>query len=84
MEWLISIASGIVGGNLSGLMDKAKSLGPVVNSALGGAGGALGGLLAGKLDFLNQLGNGGNAAAGGVLGFLLPLVARFFKKGGTQ
>jgi hypothetical protein len=84
MEWLISIASGVVGGNVSGLVDKAKSLGPVLNSGLGGLGGVLGQLLAGKVDFLNELGKGGNAAAGGVLGFLLPLLARFFKKGGTQ
>ena len=83
MEWLISIVSGVIGGNLSGLVDKAKSLGPLLNSVLGGTGGALGGLLAGKLDVLNNLGQGENVAAGGVLGFLLPLVARFFKKGAT-
>jgi uncharacterized membrane protein YeaQ/YmgE (transglycosylase-associated protein family) len=79
MEWLISIVSGVVGGNLSGLLDKAKSLGPLLNSVLGGAGGALGGLLSGKLDVLAKMGEGGNAAAGGVLGFLLPLIARFVK-----
>jgi hypothetical protein len=84
MEWLISIISGIAGGNIAGVLNKAKSLGPLLNSVLGGAGGALGGLLGGNIDALSKLGQGGNAAAGGVLGFLLPLVAGFLKKGGAS
>ncbi len=81
MEWLISILSGVVGGNLAGVANKLKSLGPVLNSVLGGAGGALGGLLNGKTDVLGGMGStGSNVAAGGVLGFLLPLIVGFLKK----
>jgi len=83
MEWIISIVSGIAGGNVAGLVNKAKSLGPLLNSVLGGAGGALGGALGPKVDVFQNMGQGGNAAAGGIIGFLLPLIVGFFKKGAT-
>lgn len=84
MEWVISILAGLVGGNVAGLVNKARSLGPILNSVLGGAGGALGGLLGGKVEALQGFGQPGNAAAGGALGFLLPLVLGMLKKGAKQ
>ena len=80
MELLISIVSGLLGGNLAGLLNKAKSLGPIINSVLGAGGGALGGLLGPKMEFLANMGQGGQAAAGGALGFLLPMIGSLLKK----
>src|SRR5690606_35623035 len=42
---LIQLVSGAVGGNVGGMLNKAKSLGPMLNSVLGGVGGVAGGQL---------------------------------------
>ena len=44
---LIQLISGAVGGNVAGLANKAKSLGPLLNTILGALGGVGGGQLAG-------------------------------------
>ena len=78
---LIQAVAGAVGGNLGGLLNKAKSLGPMVNTILGLIGGVGGGqLLSGT--FTNVLGNAtaGTATASGIVGILLPLIAGMLKK----
>lgn len=78
---LIQVISGAVGGNLGGFLNKAKSLGPLMNTVLGAVGGVGGGqLLGGQLA--GPLGNAtaGNATASAVVGLVLPLVAGFLKK----
>ena len=79
---LIQLIAGGAGGNLAGLLNKARSLGPLLNTILGAAGGFGGGqVLGGPLT--NML--GGNQMAGSVVsslvgGILIPLIASFFKK----
>ena len=79
---LIQLIAGGASGNLAGLLNKARSLGPLLNTILGAAGGFGGGqVLGGPLT--NIL--GGNQMAGSVVsslvgGILIPLIASFFKK----
>ena len=47
MSLLIQLISGAVGGNVGGLLNKAKSLGPLINTILGALGGLGGGQLLG-------------------------------------
>ena len=79
---LIQALSGAVGGNLGGLLNKAKSLGPLLNSVLGAVGGIGGGqVLGGPLtDLLGGNATVGNGAASALVGLLLPLIASYFKK----
>ena len=78
---LIQAVAGAVGGNIGGLLNKAKSLGPVINTVLGLIGGIGGGQLLGG-TFANVLGNptAGSATASGIVGILLPLIAGMLKK----
>jgi hypothetical protein len=79
---IIEAIAGAAGGNIAGLLNKARSYGPLINTVLGvlgglGGGAALGGPLTGML--------GGNATAGSATasaigGILIPLIAGFFKK----
>jgi hypothetical protein len=74
---LIQLISGAVGGNVAGLANKAKSLGPVVNTVLGALGGLGGGQLA------NGALGGGTATevgASAVVGALVPLIVGMLKK----
>jgi hypothetical protein len=77
MEYLISLLSGGVGGNLIGALMKNRSLGPALNTVLGAIGGLAGGQLAG-----GAMGGttGANIGASAIGGILLPLIASFFKK----
>jgi uncharacterized membrane protein YeaQ/YmgE (transglycosylase-associated protein family) len=78
---LVQVISGAVGGNLGGLLNKAKSLGPLLNTILGAVGGVGGGqLLGGPLTDLLGNATAGNAGASGLIGLLLPLIAGFLKK----
>jgi len=79
---LIQALSGAVGGNLGGLLNKAKSLGPLLNSVLGAVGGVGGGqVLGGPLtDLLGGNATVGYGAASALVGLLLPLIASYFKK----
>lgn len=74
---LVQLISGAVGGNVAGLANKARSLGPLINTILGALGGLGGGQLAG------QAMGGGTAAEVGtsaVVGALLPLIVGMLKK----
>jgi hypothetical protein len=74
---LIQLVSGAVGGNVAGVANKAKSLGPLINTILGALGGLGGGQLAGSaLD----AGTAGEAGAAAVVGALLPLIVGMLKK----
>jgi hypothetical protein len=74
---LLQLISGAVGGNVAGLANKAKSLGPVVNTILGALGGLGGGQLA-----ANAMGGGTATEVGlsAVVGALLPLIVGMVKK----
>ncbi len=74
---LLQLVSGAVGGNVAGVANKAKSLGPLINTILGALGGLGGGQLAGAAT------NGGTATevgASAVVGALLPLIVGMLKK----
>jgi hypothetical protein len=79
---LIQAVSGVVGGNVGGLLAKAKSLGPVMNTVLGAIGGIGGGqLLGGSLTtLLGGNATTGNISASAIVGFLLPLLGGLLKK----
>ena len=77
---LIELVSGAVGGNVAGLLNKAKSLGPLLNTVLG----AIGGVGAGQLVAPHLggalSGTAGNAVISAVVGLLLPLIGGMLKK----
>lgn len=78
---LIQAISGAVGGNVGGWLNKAKSLGPLVNTILGAVGGVGGGqLLGGTLTGLLGNGTAGNVTASTLIGLLLPLLGGLLKK----
>ncbi len=79
---ILEAIAGAAGGNVAGLLNKARSYGPLINTILGvlgglGGGAALGGPLAGMLG-----GNptAGNVTASAIGGILVPLIAGFLKK----
>jgi uncharacterized membrane protein YeaQ/YmgE (transglycosylase-associated protein family) len=81
MSLLIQLVSGAVGGNVAGLLNKARSLGPLVNTVLGAIGGVGGGqLLGGSLGSMLGGGTVGNVGTSAIVGLALPLIASFFKK----
>jgi uncharacterized membrane protein YeaQ/YmgE (transglycosylase-associated protein family) len=79
---LIQLIAGAVGGNAAGLLNKAKSLGPLLNTVLGIIGGVGGGQLLGGpvAGMLGGNATAGNATSAAVIGALLPLVVGLFKK----
>jgi uncharacterized membrane protein YeaQ/YmgE (transglycosylase-associated protein family) len=77
---LMQLASGAVGGNLGGMLNKAKSLGPLLNTVLGAIGGLGGGMLLGP-SLSGMMGaTGGNITASALVGLLLPLIGGMLKK----
>ncbi len=79
---IIQLISGAVGGNAAGLLNKAKSLGPLLNTILGAVGGVGGGaLLGGPLaGMMGGNAMAGNVTASAVVGLLLPLIGGMLKK----
>lgn len=77
---LLQLVAGAAGGNAAGLINKARSLGPLLNTILGAVGGLGGGQLA-----TNFMGGGTGAEVGmsAVVGALLPLIGGMLKKQGT-
>lgn len=89
LPYIIQAIAGLVGGNVAGLINKARSLGPLLNSVLGAVGGVAGAQGAQAAGILEQLGmagaSGGQAMAaqGGIAaiaGLILPLIGGLFKK----
>jgi uncharacterized membrane protein YeaQ/YmgE (transglycosylase-associated protein family) len=78
---LIQLVSGAVGGNLGGLLNKAKSLGPLLNTILGAVGGVGGGqVLGGSLTDLLGNATAGNVTSSALVGLILPILGGLFKK----
>lgn len=87
---IIQAIAGLVGGNVAGLLNKARSLGPLLNSvlgAVGGVAGAQGAQAAGLFEMLGMAGTGSDPAAlaaqggiGAVAGLVLPLIGGLLKK----
>ena len=69
--------AGAAGGNIAGVLNKAKNLGPLINTVLGVVGGVGGGQLLGGMTGGSTAGTVGVSA---VVGALLPLVAGLLKK----
>lgn len=81
MGLLIQALSGAVGGNAAGVINKAKSLGPTMNSVLGALGGIGGGqVLGGSLGGMLGNATAGNIGASALIGLLLPLIGGMLKK----
>lgn len=78
MEFLISLLSGAVGGNLAGALLKKYSLGTLWNSVVGILGGGLGAQLLGMLN-VDISGIIGNIAASGVGGAVLLVIVGVIK-----
>lgn len=86
---LISLVSGLVGGNATGAVAKDTSLGVVGNSIAGLVGGGLGTYIAQATDILSHAQAAGNldltallgtVGSGGIGGIVLTLIAGFIKK----
>ena len=84
---IISLVSGIVGGNIAGAAMKDKSFGPLGNSISGILGGGLGGIILQALGLFNQSGAAGinlesilsSIGSGGVGGAILMIVIGVIK-----
>lgn len=88
LPYIIQAIGGLLGGNIAGLLNKARSLGPLLNSilgAVGGVAGAQGAQAAGLFEMLGLGGMGEGAAMaaqggiGAIGGLILPLIASLFK-----
>lgn len=81
VSWLVSAVSGAVGGNVGGMLDKAKNLGPKWNTVLGAIGGLIGGQgLAGLIPALKDMGVGGNIGGSAIVGTIVTFIAGKLKK----
>jgi len=84
ISWAISALGGAVGGNLAGLVEKFKSVSPLVKTVGGALGGLLGGQGLAALGLLKDLGgNAGNAGASAAVGALVTAVMGMLKKPGA-
>lgn len=78
MEFLISLLSGAIGGNIAGALLKKYSLGTLWNSVVGILGGGLGAQLLGMLN-IDISGIIGNIAGSGVGGAVLLVIVGIIK-----
>ena len=74
---LVQLIAGAAGGNAAGLANKARNLGPLLNTVLGALGGLGGGQVAAQGM---QAGTGTQAVLSAVVGALLPLIVGMMKK----
>lgn len=78
MDWIqmiISLVSGVVGGNAAGALMKDKSLGPVGNSVAGLLGGGIGGSILQAAGLVGAAGATGASGGGMDIGALLGNIA---------
>lgn len=91
MEMIVSLVSGIAGGNVAGLAMPEKGLGAIGNSITGFLGGGAGGLIlnalnlfgqkAGEMDVSSIFANIGSAGAGGaILTVIVSLIKNMLQK----
>lgn len=76
LNFVVSLVSGLVGGNVGGALKKDTSMGPVWNSVLGALGGIGGSQLAGAVGDFGTVGTAGISV---VIGALVPVVVGLFK-----
>jgi len=82
MEGLIAqLISGAVGGNLAGMVMKARSLGTLWNTVAGLIGGVGGGQLMGMLGMLQNAGLAGDIGGSAVGGGIVMAIIGMIKKG---
>lgn len=74
---LLQLVAGAAGGNIAGMLNKARNLGPLLNTILGAVGGAGGGQILSGMTGGSTVGTVGVSA---VVGALLPIIAGFLKK----
>jgi uncharacterized membrane protein YeaQ/YmgE (transglycosylase-associated protein family) len=74
---LLQLLAGAAGGNIAGVLSKARSLGPLMNTILGAVGGVGGGQLLGGMAGGSTP---GMVAVSAVVGALLPLIGGLLKK----
>lgn len=74
---LLQLLAGAAGGNIAGVLNKAKNLGPLINTILGAVGGVAGGQLLGGMAGGTTVGMVGVSA---VVGALLPFIGGLLKK----
>jgi uncharacterized membrane protein YeaQ/YmgE (transglycosylase-associated protein family) len=81
MEWIISLVTGAVGGNLAGAIFKNLSLGPVGNTISGVLGGGVGAAILSAVTGAAAGGSGvaGNIASSGIGSVVLMLIVGFIK-----
>jgi uncharacterized membrane protein YeaQ/YmgE (transglycosylase-associated protein family) len=82
MEWLISLITGAVGGNIAGAVFKNLSLGPVGNTISGLVGGGAGAAILNAITGSAAAGGGsvvGNIASSGVGSVVVMLIVGFIK-----
>ncbi len=79
VSFLVSLVSGAVGGNVGGVIAKAKSMGPMWNTILGAIGGVGAGQLTELLGGFGSSGQIGNLGMSAVVGAVLPLIVGYFK-----
>lgn len=81
MALVVQLISGAAGGNLAGVLNKAKSLGPMLNTVLGALAGVGGGqVLGGSVADLLGNATAGNIGASALAGLILPLLGGMLKK----
>ncbi len=83
---IISLLSGVVGGNLAGAAMKDNSLGTAGNTVIGLLGGGLGSYILQALNILSHTGGSlditsiiANIGSGGISGAILLVIASFLK-----
>lgn len=74
IQWIISLVSGAVGGNVAGALMKKSSLGVLGNTLAGIVGGGAGGGILSSLGMLAGAG-AGDADSGGMMGSLIGNIA---------
>jgi uncharacterized membrane protein YeaQ/YmgE (transglycosylase-associated protein family) len=81
MEWIISLITGAIGGNLAGAVFKNLSLGGLGNTLAGVVGGGAGNAILSAVLGANAGGGGivGNIASSGVGSIVLMLIAGVIK-----
>jgi uncharacterized membrane protein YeaQ/YmgE (transglycosylase-associated protein family) len=81
MEWIISLVTGAIGGNVAGAVFKNLSLGGLGNTIAGVVGGGAGTAILNALGSGGTAGNGmiGNIASSGVGSIVIMLIAGVIK-----
>jgi hypothetical protein len=88
LNLIVSLVSGLIGGNATGAVAKESNLGAVVNSITGLIGGGLGTYAVQATDLINKIQPGniditsllGTIGSGGAGGVILTMIVTYLKK----